>query len=703
MKRNLSILVTSSVLAFASAALVYNAQAQNRNSDAANQGAEIDAGTAIVQFYARPLSTSIKTRPAQGKKIDFESNAVKSRRAELASVRNAFKNWLQAKAPTARITREFDIALYAVAVELNGTSLETLRQGPTVASAENQVLYHPSVSDPDLGLIQAIQAWQAGGGPANAGAEVKVAIIDTGIDIHHPCFNDTGYPAKTQVGDTRFTNNKIIAAKVFNKDTAKAGYTAEAIQEHGSHVAGTVACNYNTPAVSSGVAIPYGVSGVAPRALLGNYNVFPASVASAADADILDALETAYADGFDVANMSLGGTPRNAKDRLMTAVDNLDKANMVIAIAAGNSGPGAGTIESPGAAERALTAGASTVPHYIAAPVTASGNNYGAAAGDFAKVSADLTATLAVVLDSGALSTACSTLTADLTGKIALISRGTCTFSTKIRDAQAAGAVAALVVNNVVGDPISMGQDGTTNQPTIPAYMIGLADKAALLAADGTPVTIGAALQYIQTANADIMAGFSSVGPTLDFRVKPDVVAPGVNVLSSIPVSFCNGDPCWAFFQGTSMATPHLAGSAAVLRSFHSNWSAAEMRSAIVNTADRTVLKNFRDGTPETEINVIGAGRENLLAAVSAAVTLDPVSINFGGIRSTSSRSLNLPVVLENVSGTAASFSIAVGAGDTSVSYFLNPPAVFLNPGESRTITVIMTPGFRNTAGGLRK
>jgi len=672
---------------------------QADGSDASAADGQIDASSAIVQFQARPLSTAANTRPSRSSRINFKSPAVGSYRAQLAQNRNAFKKWLLANAPDAKVTSEYDISLNAVAVQLNGVSLDTLRQGPGVASAAYVNLYQPCTSDPDLGLIQAIQAWQVGGGPANAGQDVKVDMIDTGIDINHPCFSDAGYPPRQQIGDKRFTNNKVIAAKVFNRDAAKLGYTPAAIQEHGTHTAGTVGCNYNTPAIASGVAIPFGVSGVAPRALLGNYNVFPAGVASARDQDILDALEAAYADGFDVANMSLGGTAKTKNDALMNAINHLDKANMVIAVAAGNAGPGYGTVQSPGAAARALTAGASTVPHFIGAAVTAGGASVAAAIGDFAIVSADLKATLAVVVDNGDLSRACSALSVDLTGKIALISRGTCSFSTKIRDAQAAGAVAAIVVNNVVGDPIAMGQDGTTNQPTIPAYMIGIADAGTLLAADGTAVTIGAALKYFQTANADIMAGFSSQGPTLDFRIKPDAVAPGVNVLSSIPVAFCGGDPCWAFFQGTSMSTPHLAGSAAVIHWLYPNWSAAQVRSAIVNTADRNVLRNFVNGAPQQDILVVGAGRENLLSAATTAVTLEPVSVSFGSVGVSSGMTKNVPVILSNVSGSARTFSVAVGQGDTSVLFVATPVVVSLNAGQSTVVTVTMTAAKGGAAG----
>jgi subtilisin family serine protease len=210
-------------------------------------------------------------------------------------------------------------------------------------------LYHPTVVDIDSALISAPQAWAAGG---SKGDGVKIAIVDTGIDVTHPCFSDAGYAAQTQLGDKSFTNNKVIAAKVFNNKTPSRKYTPEALQAHGTHVAGTAACNENTPAPVDGVTT-YDMSGVAPRALLGNYNVFPGDVLDARSEDIVNALEAAYADGFDVANMSLGGTPGKSgqlgfQDLLTVAVDNLDQANMVVAVAAGNSGPSHFTIESPG-------------------------------------------------------------------------------------------------------------------------------------------------------------------------------------------------------------------------------------------------------------------------------------------------------------------------------------------------------------------
>ncbi len=664
-----------------------------------------DSGYALVQLVGDPLATASATRPPKGKKIDFNSASVKSYRARLAALRNDFKQWLRANVPQAQVTGEFDLALNAVAVKLNGATLAQVAAAPMAATAQYEGLYYPSVDDPDLALISAPQAWtRNGGSAANAGEGVKVAILDTGIDQGHPCFSDAGYSAQPQLGDPRFTNNKVIVAKVFNNKTPQGHYTAEAIQEHGTHVAGTVACNNGTPASVGGVTIPFGISGVAPRALLGNYNIFPANVTNARSEDILNALEAAYSDGFDVANMSLGGGAHGIQDLLTVAVDNLDRANMVVAVAAGNSGPGPFTVESPGSAARALSAGASTVGHFIGAPITVSGQTVPGVSGDFSTVSADLTAPLGVVTEaptSGTtdLSTACTPLSTNLVGQIALISRGTCSFSTKIRNAQAAGAVAVLVANNVAGDGISMGQDGTPSQPTAPAYNVSLTDSATLKGHNGEVTTISAAQAYFQTPNSDFMAAFSSQGPTdVDFRVKPDVVAPGVNVLSSIPRSFCGGNPCFAFFQGTSMATPHLAGSAAIVHQQHPDWSAVQVRSAVVNTADSGVLKST-PGASAANVNVVGTGRENLFAATGAPLALDPVSVSFGAVPSGSGQTRQMTLTLTNLGSSPRTLDLGVTGSAAGVAFSVSPSNLQLGAGQSADVTVTMRADRGASAG----
>jgi subtilisin family serine protease len=205
---------------------------------------------------------------------------------------------------------------------------------------------------------------------------------------------------------------------------------------------------------------------------------------------------------------------------------------------------------------------------------------------------------------------------------------------------------------------------------------------------------VGAGVAYNTTTNADLMAGFSSQGPTdVDFRIKPDVVAPGVNVLSSIPHQSCStGDTtgCFAFFQGTSMATPHLAGSAAVVKSQHPDWSAAQIRSAIVNTADSGVLKTT-NGAPfaQPDPNITGAGRENLLSAVQAVAALGPVSTSFGAVPSGSGQTNQKSFTITNISGSSKTYALSVGpATGSGVSFSLSATSVMLGAGESATITI---------------
>ena len=666
-----------------------------------------DTSRALVILNGDPLSTYVKTKPARGKKIDFTSNTTKSYRAQLSALRNDYKKWLQANYPKAKITGNFDISLNAVAVELNGAPLAGIAASPLVKQAQYEGVYHKLNTVPDLAIVRAPQAWTSGGGAEHAGEGVKVAVIDTGIDARHPCFADAGYPAQKQLGDTKFTNNKVLVARVFNNNAGSRSYTAEAIQDHGTHVAGTVACNFGTPATVDGAAIPDPISGVAPKALLGNYNIFPDQVEDARSEDILNALDAAYADGFDIANMSLGGNAHGIQDLLTMAVDNLDQANMVVAVASGNSGPDLRTVESPGSAARALTAGASSVGQQMYFIVSVGASTYQTLKGDFGSAPAGgLTAPLAVLLDPasefGGLSAACNALPAgSLAGKIALLSRGICDFTVKLQNVQDAGGLAALVVDRADGGPIVMGQNDNPVQPTIPGYMAALSERGALMASDGQSTTFPDIPTYVYASSGDdLIADFTSAGPTdVDFRVKPDLVAPGVNVLSSVPANACATPPCFAFFNGTSMATPHLAGTAAVVRAQHPDWSAAEIRSAIVNTAKRNIVHDL-DGVAIEDVNIVGAGRLDVKNAVDATIALDPVSVNFNAVPSGSGQSRTVNVTVRNIGAGAKTLAFAVADSDAGVAYSVSPASASLGAGESTVVAVTMTAGKGAPVGG---
>src|SRR6478752_2349593 len=206
-RQRLSSLIVAAVAAFG-LGMTGSAMAAS-SGDAATTRATQDTSSALVQLNGDPLSTYTKTKPAQGKKIDFSSNTTKSYRAQLSALRKDYKAWLRANVPQAKVTGEFDISLNAVAVQLNGATLAQVAAAPQVKRAEYEGLYRPNFSDPDLAIIKAKQAWAAGG-TNGKGDGVKIAIVDTGIDVTHPCFDDTGYSPQTKVGDPSLTNNKVI-------------------------------------------------------------------------------------------------------------------------------------------------------------------------------------------------------------------------------------------------------------------------------------------------------------------------------------------------------------------------------------------------------------------------------------------------------------------------------------------------------------
>lgn len=648
--------------------------------------------SAIIVLSAQPLSSytgSIggypATMPAPGGKLELTSAAAISYSNFLATQRNFAKMYLAKFVPEAQVTYEFSTVLNGLAVRLNGADIDQLNHLPGVVTAAYTFTVHTDMNRSPT-LIGAPTLWAADGGQANAGAGIKIGIIDTGIDFTHPFLTDNslvvpaGFPKcdalDSSVGQAnvacKYVSNKVLVAKMFCTQPVCVAFDAQAKQDHGSHVSGIAAGVANTCAPFVGCTL----SGIAPKAFLGSYNVFPGNVTDASSADIAMAVDAAVADGMDVLNLSLGGTP-TPKDPLVTAVDNAVDAGVAVAIAAGNAGPAPGTIESPGIAEKVITVGASTNPHFVGIPVTVSGiGTFGGALGqfnDFGSVTSAYSTTSPV--------NGCTAISTTLTGKTALIARGGCTFSTKIRNAQTAGATGVIVYQNVFGDPTAMAQDGTPNQPTIPAVMVSKANGLAMATASPKIVTIDGTTQlefFTDGPSADIIAGFSSRGPafignSLLKEIKPDVVAPGVNVYSSILMSSCASPPCFAFFQGTSMATPHVAGSAALLKQLHPNWSPQQIKSALVQSATRPV-KSSSTGNPLPNPMDRGSGRINLAAASQVTATIGvgvDTNLDYGRL-SAQGNTAQLLIKVQSVVATSVPYTVRVSPAFASA----NPPSV---------------------------
>ncbi len=608
-----------------------------------------------------------RTKPEPGQKMNPNAETVRAYVDHLKSAHQNYRAYLASAAPQAEIVREYVLTLNGFAIRLNGASAGTFWGGPGVRIVAFSTLVKPTMTV-STGLIDADDVWPSAGGRANAGSGVKIGIIDTGIDESHPAFGcKASIPHKVFASGVAFDPTNVI------------------VFDHGTHVSGTAAGCVIAP--NPPVAGTF--SGVAPGADLFDYNVFPGFGAgfvafggSAFSHDIIAALEEAISDGMDVLNMSLGGGVSGPRDLLAEAVDTTVDAGLVVAVAAGNAGPGDSTVSSPGNAPNALTVGASTNPHFVGIPVTVGGSTFGAALGDFANfvpaVTADYTAT--------SPANGCSSISTPLAGKIALIVRGACTFTTKIRNAQAAGAVGVLIRNNVAGDPIAMGHDGTSPFPTIPAAMVSIADGLAM-GSSGTATVDGTSPAEFITANADIIAGFSGRGPTpFTFLAKPDVTAPGVNVYSSV----FNGE--FAFFQGTSMATPHVAGSAALLLDLHPGWSPADVKSALANNAKRPVFDHLTGASP-VGLLTRGGGRIALDAADGTPLTLDPALVSFGLFRGNVPVSATRDILVRNVAGSLQTCSVAITGSTTAAMVSSSTGGFSLSSGGTTTLTLSLSGG----------
>jgi subtilisin family serine protease len=714
----------AATLALVLSATGASAAAPPATSDTTAATAVLDKTSAIVVLKQQPVATYdghvagyAKTKVSNGK-LNPNSAAAKKYVGYLKTEHSAFQKWLQTNVPSAKITSQYFVTLNAVAVKLNGAAIGKLTNSADVLTVEYNALYHPDMSE-SYKLINAQAAWAAAGGRADAGAGIKVGVIDSGIDYRHPFFDPAGfsYPAgfpKCDAADTaggacKNVSPKVIVAKVYYNKNNQTDYDALPLHgdgDHGSHTSGTIAGVTGKTATVQGVPID-DMSGIAPGAWLGNYNVFPGLVTNARSEDILNAVEAAVNDGMDVLNLSLGGAYHGNNDLLAKDLDTAVAAGVVVVASAGNEGPGGFTIGSPGRARDIITVGASTNNHFVGQPITYGSTTIGGAVGDFDSFGAGSLG----LFDTG--NDGCASVAAGASGKVALITRGTCAFSQKIANAKASGAVGVIIVNNVAGDPTAMG--GTVGfDDDIPALMISNIDGAALRAAHPASVTFTATFSEFVTPNGDILAGFSSQGPTnVDYAIKPDLTSVGVNVLSSVACTngaSCGGEGDWAFFSGTSMSAPHVAGSAAVLLGLHPTWTPAQVKSALVNTAD-LVVKNALDASTTVGPQAQGAGREDLSEAAATDATFWPTSASFGRISASKTNATSIAVTVSNLTGTARTFSVAerkftpaggalvafnggsIGGDDSRIT---TPSSITVPANSSATLTITVNAGLAN-------
>src|SRR3989449_6648878 len=472
------------------------------------------------------------------------------------------------------------------------------------------------------------------------GTGVRIAVIDTGIDYTHAAFGGSGNPAAYAANNpTLIEAGTFPTAKVIGgTDLVGEAYDARGasapgglcsatpapdpdpldVNGHGTHSSDTAA-GMEAKDASGKVLTPHGV---APGASLYIIKIFSGcaadGTASTSTANVVAAIEWAMdpnhdgdtSDHADVINMSLGGAFGRDTEASSVASNAAVNLGVIVVAAAGNAGNIPYITGSPAAASGAISVAAGNDPGVKVQLLAVAGS--GTANGNYESVPAAFRPTLVdTATKTGPTSfvgQACTALPAgSLTAQIPLIERGTCFFVVKVKNVQNAGAIAAVVYNNVAGDPIVMG--GTDPTITIPSVMVGNANGLTIRAALGASSTF-ALDPASQVSIENRLAPFTSRGPRFnDAAIKPDVTAPGVAILSAEVGTGTEATPV----SGTSFSSPHVAGATPIFRQLPPRWTVPENKYLLIDTATEA----RPDGSTPHSVSPLGAGR--VRAGVAAA------------------------------------------------------------------------------------
>ncbi|MBE2221722.1 MAG: S8 family serine peptidase [Anaerolineae bacterium] len=538
-----------------------------------------------------------------------------------------------------------------VSMIVAGDSVESVAGVQGVTGIYLDELMQPD-TDASPEFIGADVLWDDLGGQEHAGEGVVVGILDTGIWPEHPSLSDpdpfgNAYPAPPggpyacDFGNTAFNpndvpftcNNKLIGAYDF---TATYGAvvgllptefdSARDANGHGTHTATTSAGNGNVSATLLGVDRGL-VSGIAPRAHVIMYKVCGED--GCFNSDSIAAVDQAIADGVDVINFSISGGGNPYSDAVSQAFGSAYENGVFVAASAGNSGPGANTV-----AHRepwTTTVAASTSDRHFVSTATLVADNGDTLELKGATVTAGISTPTAVVLAANYGDKLCLSPFAagTFSGQIVVCERGVNARVAKSFNVAAGGAGGMLLYN-----PVNQGL--ATDNHFIPSVHFD-GDEGVLLTnfmAGHTGVT-GTFTSGLATAvPGDMMASFSSrggSGQSLGIS-KPDITAPGVQILAGhtpFPATEEGGLPGQLFqsIQGTSMSSPHIAGSAALIKAAHPDWTPGQIKSAMMLTANGTHVKE--DGVTPADAFDYGSGRIDLTRAADSPLTIDETLENY--------------------------------------------------------------------------
>ena len=602
-------------------------------------------------------------------------------RIDLEDKLSRFESRLKKFSPDIVLRRRFTGLLNGLSLEIPDEIASRIRSLPEVLTIVPNRKYHLLLTKSNE-LMNIPLAFQMNGVETYAGQGIKIGIIDSGIDHTHVMFDDDGYemPAGFPLGDPNFTNGKIIVARVFTKNGDSASDSTPRDRDgHGTHVASCAAGNLNTTS-------PLGlISGVAPNAYLGNYKVFTDEFTTLEQ--VISALEASVEDGMDVVNLSLGSESyiNELLDPEALAIKNAIKAGVVVVASAGNSGQSE-TIGSPGQIPEVITVGSLTNAHNTDNPQNHSTAMMNVFA-DGAKIIKDQEVVLAQdpdfystpllgrfelidaanldgkSLGSGQDGLVCETLPAgSADDKWVLVQRGICSFTTKINNVQQAGGLGALIYNQSNADeaPDEPIRDPSVSGTEIPSYFIshnvGLLIKDAIQDANVVEVEFYASTPLETEQIPFELSTFSSLGPSLGYEIKPEIVTIGEGSYGATQNDFpgqfrfrsfeytsfdLSG---FSFSSGTSFSSPRIAGVAALVKQVNPSWEPEDIKSAIIVSAERLSTFASLSGMER------GGGHVNVAKAMCLPLIITPPTLSWGNILIDGAAELEKTVQLRNVS-----------------------------------------------------
>jgi subtilisin family serine protease len=586
----------------------------------------------------------------------------------------------------------YDVVLHGFAAKMTESEAAQIRSVQGVKQVEEEVI-HRQMSDRGPAWIKADQVWAGGGTPAitgNRGAGIIIGVIDSGINRTHPSFAASGntdatfaetFTTANPKGNNVFLghcsiaanagkcNNKLIGIWDFiagGTGTAGEGNDESTGQApgHGTHTAATAAGNTLKIAIPGGLT-PYtpNMSGVAPRANIIAYKACNST--GCPSTATVAATNQAVIDGVTVISYSIGGGPSTPfGDADGNAFLAARAAGVVISAAAGNDGPSPGTLSNPSNSPWVMSVAATTHDRSLANTLVLTGGNTPRPGGGtlFGAGNSSGTSTMPAfaikrdpaiplcAVGSNSDDTANGTSSPPTWGTnffvntIGLCQRGFYARLAKANNVRLAGGSGMILYNQA-----SEGDSTVPDAYSVPTVHLNFNDGQSLLnwlntGTGHTGQLLGASYTNV-ASSGDRLASFSGRGPVVPTGVvKPDIAAPGVAIYAAGLGPSCfptSGTDCVSSKSGTSMATPHVSGAAALVKAVNPSWNASQIISSLILTARPSVTVNGVIGTPHDQ----GAGQTDVSKAVRAGLYLNATEADFRAADAANSSTLNLPSI----------------------------------------------------------